>query len=196
MSNIKNSIAQNKEQIKQNDTKKWVITTVIAIAILAVTIFQYLSFEKFTKQTSRAYLVITDPVKVDTINVWGDTIKIVIFNVTNTGQTPAKNAGDSLYFEWRGKKHGARKPVSGRDSSLWVYGPGKTKRIKSFNQISNISNYKEPRLFFSGRIDYIDIFDERHSTEFCYEWNAYVQALLPCIDNSNKIDDKKQENPR
>ena len=158
---------------------------------MAVTILQYRSFEKFTKQTSRAYIVITDPVKVDTVNVWGESIKIVIFNVTNTGQTPAKDSGDSLYFEWRCKKLGARKPVSGSDSSLWVYGPGKTKRIKKLNQISDSSYCKKPRLFFSGRIDYIDIFDECHSTEFCYEWNAYVQAFLPCIDNSNKIDDKK-----
>lgn len=130
--------------------------------------------DKTMKISNRAYITIADP-QFFGKQIYGK--DKMTYNVRNDGPTPAYAVSDCVYFEWRTRGN-PRIPISTDTSTQWIYGPGIHTKVKLLNEnwISEKKALEDTidtnifRRYFSGRIEYIDIFDSTHTTTFCYEF--------------------------
>ncbi|MCH8956388.1 hypothetical protein IIA28_13880 [candidate division KSB1 bacterium] len=134
----------------------------------------------------RAYLVIIEPqLKVDPQFFFRNINKRVEMSyiVKNSGQTPAYDVRDSVNIKiWPREAKPQTMPESVKDFNYPVYGPNTQNTRKIHSGDSNIltQRYFIPNtntfdtvnygIYFWGRIEYSDIFNKTHFTNFCYEF--------------------------
>jgi hypothetical protein len=176
---VNENLSKKEEKNPKSSKRSFPIffTGITALCTLLIAIFaicQYSSFKDFSKKNSRAYLSVTNPI-LDIVDQYNSKDLRVTYTIQNTGKTPAYDVKRTIFFE-------AQRPLEAVipdsikliDSSKFIYPPGEYQLIKLFKQ----ENFPETgftpndtiRYFFTGRIEYVDIFDQSHWLTFAYEY--------------------------
>jgi len=169
-----NSWWQNR--IKKIKTFSPLIDSIVGFATVIIAtyaIFQYCSFKDFTEKNNRAHLSISEPryesheivIRTPTENK-RDFVKRVKFSVKNSGNTPALNVRDSTFFKYLLCKPEIVKGVN--EPRVYFYAPGDNIEIKTLNDDYELTS--GAHAYFYGRIEYSDIFGQKHWLTFCYQY--------------------------
>ncbi len=192
----KESTSYNNHIQKKNKIQNCIsIFLVIAtICMVIISICQYYAFNEFSKKNSRAYLSVVNPI-LDTLEAYGSTDLRIIFSVQNTGKTPAYDVNYTIIFEQQLPARAViPDTINIADSSKYIYAPGEFQMIKLFKQINipeeNFTKDDNPRLFFTGRFEYVDIFNQCHWLTFAYEYvfRPKIGGMLRPYSKGNNTD--------
>lgn len=96
---------ENKNTSNNKERRNFWINVVLAVSTVIIAtfaVFQYISFEKFSKKNSRAYLVVVNPV-LDTLEAYGRRTPRVTYTIQNTGKTPAYKVTSFIFLKNNGK---------------------------------------------------------------------------------------------
>lgn len=163
---------QEKESRFKSITEFLLVIFTGIIALYAI--YQNSLFKDFSKKNSRAYLSVVNPI-LDTLYAYNTSTLRTTYTIQNTGNTPAYDVRRTIFFE---RQHPGEAIIPDTikliDSSKFIYPPGEYQLIKLFKQ----ENFPETgftsddtiRYFFTGRIEYVDIFDQSHWLTFAYEY--------------------------
>ena len=185
---------QNKQNNYYNSTKEFLKKiNPYATIFLTVLIVRFMCVQNnISKDTARrqlrAYLVPTNP----TLKVTPDSFAYYIgnriemsFDIINNGQTPAYDVRDSVHIKVLPRTEKPKTaPGSTRTFYYPIYGAGTSHTreihsgkhnvlcVKHFikTDSSLVFNTVEYGIYFWGKIEYTDIFQEYHFTDFCYSF--------------------------